>query len=171
MNEELAGLMERCRTMETMVKLAEVKLKSAAQERDEARVEQARAVEEFTEAFFRAGGVSVVIRDDGYRNHIDSVAARNLFVTKHAMLASGRVHALPELEIPIEASRARTMRGLYESFQSAKAQAIITGFVRLVEKLIEEKELSAEDRLVIVDNRYFIKEGDGWVCVRPIQAD
>jgi len=41
----------------------------------------------------------------------------------------------------------------------------------LVEKLIEEKALSAEDRLVAVARRYFIKAGDGWVDVSPIQED
>jgi len=127
-------------------------------------------LKKFESAFFKCGGVMVLIHDDGYRNMHGSIPANNLFVTKRAMLASGETQKISELKLPIDSSRARTLQRAYETFQvtnlkGVTEQAVVAVLASLVGKLCEVEVLSVENKFVAVDGRYFMKDYYGWVSI------
>jgi len=127
-------------------------------------------LKKFESAFFKCGGVMVLIHDDGYRNMHGSIPANNLFVTKRAMLASGETQKISELKLPIDSSRARTLQVMFEPFWGVERNGVAKETAAaalgvLVDKLCEMEVLAAENKFVAVEGFYFMKDGDRWVSI------
>jgi len=161
--------------------VARVEIVSAEESvaRAEKALEQAKKrlddeTRKFENAFFKCGGVEVWIRSDGHRSLRDDpmgyVTANNLFVSRHAALASGKKQKISELKLPIDSSRARTLQVMFEPFWGVERNGVAKETAAaalgvLVDKLCEMEVLAAENKFVAVEGFYFMKDGDRWVSI------